>query len=105
MWDDLGSAVSSALAVPADAALRTLLSLLVVYCCTAVPLVLWALSRTFQWQSKVRSTLPGSGSFPQLLHCLVLARIHTELLLKKAGGQHQACWNATAACQRAEHCV
>ena len=36
---------ASAFSVPAEAALNTFASLLLVYCCTSIPVLLWALKQ------------------------------------------------------------
>jgi hypothetical protein len=41
----LADRAASVLSVPAEAALNTFASLLVVYCCTSIPVFLWALKQ------------------------------------------------------------
>jgi hypothetical protein len=89
MWEDMGSVVSSALAVPADAAFRTVLSLIVVYCCTALPVVLWAVRKTFQ-QPKVCSPGPYHRLGVALSTDLLTPSLHRRPAAARQSRQHSS---------------
>lgn len=48
MLDVLSERAASVFSIPAEAAFRTLLSLLVVYLCTSLPVVLWGIKKLLQ---------------------------------------------------------
>lgn len=69
MLEGLASTVASALAVPAEAAVRTLASMLVVYCCTALPLIFWTIGKLTQ-----RPKVSSGSTLDAILHCHIAAQ-------------------------------